>query len=314
MAEATAGRDLVELRGRHLRLWRGAVLAVVTVPFLGLVVAGVWWHERGLDAVQHLLFLGTYLLSGFGITLGYHRLFTHRSFRPRRWIEVSLAILGSMAVQGPLIRWVAEHRRHHQHSDRDGDPHSPHALGYGLRGLARGFLHAHLGWFFDAKRTSARRYAGDLFSDPLLRWIDSLYPAWVLASAFIPSACAYLLQGTASSALAGLLWPGLARIFFVQHVTWSVNSVCHLFGTRDFASHDEGRNNWAFGLLALGEGWHNGHHAFPNSARHGLLWYQLDLSYLVIRLLELVRLASAVRRPEANKLLEKRIAMPLVSS
>jgi len=297
----------VILRGWHLRLWRGTILVIILFPFIGLIAAGFWWNRHGLDAMQHTLFLVSYLLTGFGVTVGYHRLFTHRSFKPVRWLELSLAVLGSMAMEGPVIRWVAEHRRHHQYSDKEGDPHSPHSLGEGLVGLLKGFVYAHLGWFFDARRSSTRKYASDLYGDRYLRKIDSLYPLWVLLSVVIPGIVAYAFHPTQTALIAGFLWGGLARIFFVQHVTWSVNSACHLFGSQDFATDDQSRNNWVFGILALGEGWHNGHHAFPSSAQHGLLAWQLDLSYITIRILESVGLVRGVHSPDREKVSSARV-------
>lgn len=299
--------ETVVLRGKNLRLWRLAVVLVVAVPFVGVVAAGAWWSQRGLGAIEHGLFAVFYLVTGLGVTLGYHRLFTHRSFQAKRWLELSLAVCGSMAVQGPLLRWVAEHRRHHQHSDSEDDPHSPHVHGGSVGALMRGFFHAHLGWFFDAERTAARRYAPDLFADPTLRRIDRLYPVWVIASIALPGLIAGALDGTSAAFAGGILWPGLARIFLVQHVTWSVNSICHMFGTRDFSSPDESRNNWFFGLVGLGEGWHNGHHAFPSSARHGLLRAQIDPSYLVLLVLRSVGCVSNLKVPDQSRLAAKRI-------
>jgi stearoyl-CoA desaturase (Delta-9 desaturase) len=276
---------------------RVTTLIAVVVPFLGLVtaVAGLW--GRGFSWVELGLLLGMYVLSALGITVGFHRLFTHGSFETNRVVQFILAVLGSMAVQGPLLKWVAMHRRHHQHSDRCHDPHSPHHRGWGVRGLLRGAWHAHLGWFFDPDPPGLSHYVRDLRQSALLRTTSALFPLWVALGLLLPTALGGLLTGTWSGALFGLVWGGLARIFLVHHVTWSVNSVCHLWGGRPYRTSDRSRNNFVFGVLALGEGWHNNHHAFPTSARHGLRWWQLDVSYWVIRALALAGLAREVKLP-----------------
>jgi stearoyl-CoA desaturase (delta-9 desaturase) len=238
-----------------------------------------------------------YLLTALGVTVGFHRLFTHRSFETGRVIQCVLAALGSMALQGSLIKWVALHRRHHQYSDRHGDPHSPHEEGGGVGGLLRGAWHAHLGWMFKPDPPDLLHYVRDLRQSRLLRALSALFPLWVAAGLLIPAALGGLLGGSWTGALLGLVWGGLARIFLVHHVTWSVNSVCHLWGGRPYRNGDQSRNNFVFGVLALGEGWHNNHHAFPTSARHGLRWWQIDVSYWVIRALAAFDLAWKVRRP-----------------
>jgi stearoyl-CoA desaturase (delta-9 desaturase) len=238
-----------------------------------------------------------YVLSGLGITVGFHRLFTHRAFETSRAVELVFVVLGSMAAQGPLFRWVAMHRRHHQFSDQQDDPHSPHHKGRGVLGLLRGFWHAHIGWAFEADPPNMARYVKDLQQSRLLRTTNALFPFWVVLSLLMPALVGGLLTGSWMGALLGLVWGGLVRIFLVHHVTWSVNSVCHLWGGRPFPVADQSRNNFVFGVLALGEGWHNNHHAFPTSARHGLRWWQLDVSYWVIRALALVGLARKIGLP-----------------
>jgi stearoyl-CoA desaturase (Delta-9 desaturase) len=238
-----------------------------------------------------------YLLTALGITVGFHRLFTHRSFEAPGAVRFVLAALGSMAVQGPLLKWVAVHRRHHQHSDGPDDPHTPHHHGRGVPGLLRGLWHAHLGWLFKPDPPGLDRYVKDLRQDTPARVAGALFPLWAALGLLAPAALGGLLTGSWAGALLGLLWGGLARVFLVHHVTWSVNSVCHLWGSRPYKGRDESRNNVVFGVLALGEGWHNNHHAFPTSARHGLRWWQVDVSYWVIRALALVRLARDVRLP-----------------
>lgn len=276
---------------------RVATLIGVLVPFLGLIAGITLLWGRGLGWVELSLLVFMYVATGLGITLGYHRLFTHRSFETVRPVKFLLGVLGSMSVQGPLIRWVAVHRRHHQHSDQVDDPHSPHGYGGGIRGVLAGMWHAHVGWMFAPHHPGLNRYVGDLTSDRLVNCISNLWGLWVLLGLLIPTAIGGLLTGTWLGALLGFLWGGLVRIFLVHHVTWSINSVCHVWGRRPFRCHDESRNNFLCGILALGEGWHNNHHAFPTSARHGLEWWQIDLSYLVVRLLQAMRLAWQVRVP-----------------
>jgi stearoyl-CoA desaturase (Delta-9 desaturase) len=280
--------------------------AAVIVPVLGLCAAGFLFWDRGLNWVYLGLLIGGYLLTLFGITIGYHRLFTHRSFETNSVVKAVLGVLGSMAVQGPILHWVATHRLHHQHSDHAHDPHSPHAHGGGLLGLVRGMCHAHFGWFFAPAKVGLDRYVADLRADGVVRWVSRLFFLWVALGVMIPAAIALAITGTWGGAALGLIWGGLVRIFLVHHVSWSINSVCHLWGTRPFRCRDESRNNIIFGVLAFGEGWHNAHHAFPTSARHGLRWWELDLSYLVIRAMALVGLASAVRVPHPDRIAAKR--------
>jgi stearoyl-CoA desaturase (delta-9 desaturase) len=272
-------------------------LIVIVVPFLGLVAAAVFLWGWGFTWVELGLLLGMYVLTVLGITVGFHRLFTHGAFETNRVIRFILAALGSMAVQGPLLEWVAQHRRHHQHSDTPEDPHSPHHQGQGFLGLLRGVCHAHLGWFFKAQPPNLSRYVKDLRQSRLLRHVSALFPVWVAVGLLIPTALGAVLTQSWLGALFGLLWGGLVRIFLVHHVTWSVNSICHLWGRRPFQTADHSRNNFLFAVLALGEGWHNNHHAFPTSARHGLRWWQIDVSYWVIRLMALLGLAWKVRLP-----------------
>jgi stearoyl-CoA desaturase (delta-9 desaturase) len=279
---------------------RLATLVAVVVPFLGVVAAGVFLWGWGLGWVELVLLAVMYFLTGIGVTVGFHRLFTHRSFETNRVVQAVFAVLGSMAVQGPLLKWVAIHRRHHQHSDQDDDPHSPHHHGRGILGLVRGFWHAHIGWFFRPDSADLARYVRDLRKSRLLRWLSGLFPVWVVVGLAIPTVLGWLLVGGWLGAILGLVWGGLVRIFLIHHVTWSINSVCHLWGRRSYPCADESRNNWLFGVLGLGEGWHNNHHAFPTSARHGLRWWQFDLSYWLIRGLAVLRLAWNVRLPSAQ--------------
>ena len=280
-------------------------LVVILVPFGALVCAVVLVWGRGFDWLHLALFAGMYVATGLGITIGFHRFFTHRSFATSRPVQALLAVLGSMAVEGPLLRWVANHRRHHQHSDREHDPHSPHTYGAGFWNMTRGLWRAHAGWIFSGSSPDLPRYVGDLRSDPLIRNLSRLFPLWVALGLLIPGAIAGVYTGTWSGAMLGVLWGGLVRVFFVHHVTWSVNSVCHIWGARPFRTSDQSRNNAVFGVLAFGEGWHNNHHAFPNSARHGMGWRQIDLSYLIIWLVSKVGLAWDLKVPTRERMTAK---------
>jgi stearoyl-CoA desaturase (delta-9 desaturase) len=287
---------------------KAATIFVTLTPFLGLIAAAVFWWGWGLTWIDVALFTGMYLVTGIGITVGYHRLFTHRSFETVRPIKFALAVLGAMSVQGPVIKWAAVHRRHHHHSDGEDDPHSPHGFGGGVLGVLAGFWHAHMGWMFKGDVPELGRYIADLHADRLIRATDRLFVVWAVLGLAIPAALGGLIAGSWRGAAYGFLWGGLVRVFFVNHATFSINSICHLWGTRPFKSRDHSRNNFLFGWLGLGEGWHNNHHAFPVSARHGLRWWEFDLSYIVIRALSAVGLAWRVNVPGAEALAAKRIA------
>jgi stearoyl-CoA desaturase (delta-9 desaturase) len=280
-------------------MWIASLLAVV-LPFLGLGAAAAFLWGRGFSWVDLGLLLGMYFATAVGITVGFHRLFVHRSFDTSGPVQFTLAALGSMAVEGSLMRWVATHRRHHQLSDRPGDPHSPHLHGEGFLGLLRGLWHAHLGWIFLPDPPDLAHYNKDLRHSRLLRVASALFPLWVALGLLIPAALGGLITQSWTGVWTGLIWGGLMRVFLVHHVTWSINSVCHLWGTRPYVSDDESRNNFVFGVLALGEGYHNTHHAFPTSARHGLRWWEVDVSYYVIRGLALAGLAWDVKLPSRH--------------
>jgi stearoyl-CoA desaturase (delta-9 desaturase) len=239
-----------------------------------------------------------YLLTAIGITVGFHRLLTHRSFQTSKPLEYVFAVLGSMAVQGPVISWVADHRKHHAHTDAEGDPHSPH-VGHdgGARGVLGGLWHAHSGWLMSTQgRADWKRYAADLYEDRGMRAIGRQFVPLVLLGLALPALAGYLVSGTLAGAATGLLWGGLVRIFFVHHVTWSVNSVCHFFGTRRFDTDDYSTNVFWLALPSLGESWHHNHHAFPRSAVHGLRGWEIDPSALIIGVLEKLGLAWNVVR------------------
>jgi stearoyl-CoA desaturase (delta-9 desaturase) len=272
-------------------------LTAVILPLVGFVAVIALLWGRGFSWVDCNLLLGMYLLTAVGITVGYHRLFTHRAFETNRIVQFVLAVLGSMAVEGPLLKWVAIHRLHHQHSDTHDDPHSPHVQGDSLLGMLRGLWHAHVGWFFEPDPPNLPHYVKDLQQSGVLRTASSLFPLWVTLGLLVPAVLGGLLTGTWLGALTGLLWGGLARIFLVHHVTWSINSICHLWGGQPYRTGDDSRNNVVFGILGLGEGWHNNHHAFPTSARFGLRWWQIDLGYWFICVLAWLGLASRVKTP-----------------
>lgn len=283
-------------------------LMAVTLPFLGLITAVILlWHSP-FSWLNFSLFLGGYLMTTLAITAGYHRLFTHKSYTASPAVTIVLGVIGSMAVQGSILEWVATHRRHHQHTDRPDDPHSPHAFGAGLWGSLRGMVHAHFGWFFSKTPSSAmmERYVPDLLADRFIPTISRWFGLWAILGQLIPAAIGFAVTQTWMGALMGWIWGGLLRVFFVHHVTWSVNSVCHLWGSRPFESHDESRNNAIMGVLAMGEGWHNTHHAFPASARHGLSRSELDVTYWFIRLLAAVGLASEIKLPPKARIEAKR--------
>jgi stearoyl-CoA desaturase (Delta-9 desaturase) len=271
---------------------------VVALP-LAALGWGAWLAWGGSLHWQDLLVLAlTYVLTGLGVTVGYHRLFTHRSFKTTRGLRALFAVLGSMAVEGPVIEWVATHRKHHCFSDRPGDPHSPHVdRAVGWRGTLRGLAHAHVGWMFRGKdMANPRRYARDLLADRDLRFISRTFPLWVILGLALPFGLGMALTGSIVGGLTGLLWGGAVRLLLLHHATFSINSLCHFFGRRPFATGDQSRNLAWLAPIALGEAWHNNHHAFPTSARHGLGRWQLDPAAWLISALERCNLAWDVVR------------------
>jgi stearoyl-CoA desaturase (Delta-9 desaturase) len=288
---------------------RYANLTAVVLPFAAFAAAIVLLWNRAVGPADLAIFAVMYLVTAGGVTVGYHRLFTHRAFDAPRAVRYTLAVLGSMAVQGPVLDWVADHRKHHAFTDEDGDPHSPHGHGGGLGGALRGLLYAHMGWLLETQGTATkRRYARDLLEDPGIRAISRAFPLLVLLGLAIPAALGFALTGELSGALTGLLWGGLVRIFLVHHVTWSINSVCHFFGTRRYETDDMSTNVFWLALPSLGESWHHNHHAFPRSARHGLRWWEVDLSALAIGGLEKLGLARNVVRIDETRMRERELA------
>jgi stearoyl-CoA desaturase (delta-9 desaturase) len=293
--------------GEMSRAEKIANLGAVVVPFLATLVAIVLLWNDLIGPADLAIATAMYLLTAIGITIGFHRLLTHRSFQTPKWLEYTFAVLGSMAVQGPVISWVADHRKHHAHTDAEGDPHSPH-VGYdgGVRGVMAGLWHAHSGWLMSSQgRADWKRYAPDLYEDAGMRTIARNFVPLVLASLVTPALLGYVATGTLAGAATGFLWGGLVRIFFVHHVTWSVNSVCHFFGTRRFDTDDRSTNVFWLAIPSLGESWHHNHHAFPRSAVHGLRRWEIDPSALIIGALERVGLARKVVRISASRQAER---------
>jgi len=311
MESAVSAQDIEPCANE--RLDRIVTGTVTVVPFLLLGVA-VWqawqsllgWHDVAVFGVM-------YVLTGLGITVGFHRHFTHRAFATSRPVRATLAILGTAAIEGPITAWVADHRKHHAFSDQFGDPHSPHVdHGHGLRGALRGLAHAHVGWLFlHTQRGNKQRYAPDLVKDPLIAFIDRTTLWWIALGLAVPFGLGYALGGTLTAALTGLLWGGAVRVVLLHHVTYSINSLCHFFGRKRFESDDESRNLAWLAPLSFGEAWHNNHHAFPTSAAHGLRWYErmLDPSAMVIGALERTGLVWNV-----VKISEERQATKLVAA
>jgi stearoyl-CoA desaturase (Delta-9 desaturase) len=274
-------------------------LAAVIVPALAFVLAVVLLWNRAMGPADLAILAVMYVLTALGVTIGYHRLFTHRSFEAVVPLQYLLAVLGSMAAQGPLAHWVADHRKHHAHTDEEGDPHSPHVHdhGNGVRGVFLGLAHAHFGWLLSAHgRAEHSRYARDIVEHPGLYRVHKRFEVIVLLGLLAPALAGYLLSGSLAGAATGLLWGGFVRVFLLHHVTWSINSVCHYYGRRRFDVEDRSTNVFWLALPSLGEAWHHNHHAFPRSAEHGLRWWELDPSAWVIRALESVGLARQVVR------------------
>ncbi len=274
----------------------------IVVPFLAVAAAvpiawGGWlgWTDIVIMGVM-------YWLTGHGITVGFHRLFTHKSFKPNRAVKVFWAIAGSMAIQGPVIRWVADHRKHHKFSDRDGDPHSPWRYGHDLKALAKGFWYAHMMWLFNPEQTPQRKYAPDLMKDGDIVKISRQFPMWVAVSLLAPAVAGGLLTMSWQGALTAFFWASLVRVSLLHHVTWSINSICHTIGERPFLSRDKSANVWWLAIPSMGESWHNLHHADPTCARHGVLPGQVDTSARVIWAMEKLGWVRDVRWPVKERI------------
>jgi stearoyl-CoA desaturase (delta-9 desaturase) len=281
----------------------------VIVPFLALAVAVPVAWGRGLSWLDAGIALAFYLVSGFGVTIGFHRYLTHGAFKARRWVRCTLSVAGSLALEGPVIQWVADHRRHHAYADREGDPHSPWRFGASPRGLVKGLVFAHCGWLFQRQSTNRERFAPDLIADPDVSRIDRYFPALALVSVSAPALLGGLLTWSWYGALTAFFWGTLVRIALLHHVTWSINSICHVYGDRPFATHgaDRASNFWPLAILSMGESWHNSHHADPTCARHGVLRGQIDPSARLIRLFERAGWLYEVRWPIAQRFEARRL-------
>ncbi len=284
------------------------MLAITVIPLLGFVTAVALLWNLAVGWSDLMLLAVLYVLMGLGVTVGYHRMLTHRAFEAVAPLKAALLVLGSMSLQGSAIDWAVDHRTHHAHSDKEGDPHSPHhGFGRGIGGQLRGLLHAHVGWLFVHPHAADKERLGrDLIEDRLVRFIDRTFVLWAVLGFVLPFVAGYVLTQSLRGAFTGLLWGGLVRLFLNHHVTWSVNSICHFFGRRPFATYDLSTNNWLLAIPSLGESWHHNHHVFPTSAFHGLSWRQPDISGLLIAGAEKLRLVRNVRRPSSQQIERKR--------
>ncbi|HEV8527331.1 MAG TPA: acyl-CoA desaturase [Actinomycetes bacterium] len=285
-----------------------ALLLFIGVPFLALLAAipiawgwGLGWHEVVIAVVM-------YTISGHGITVGFHRHFTHGAFKAKQPLRVVMAIAGSLAIEGPVIRWVADHRKHHKFSDREGDPHSPWRYGETIPALIKGLFYAHMGWMFDVEQTSQQQYAPDLLKDKAIVRVSRMFLFWVAISLLLPPLIGGLWSMSWAAALSAFFWGSLVRVGLLHHVTWSINSICHAVGERPFKSRDKSGNVWWLAVLSGGESWHNLHHADPTCARHGVLRGQVDTSARVIQFCERMGWAYDVRWPSPERIAAKRVA------
>jgi stearoyl-CoA desaturase (Delta-9 desaturase) len=304
-APAQGSRSDLEPGGTST-LHRVLVAIFVSVPLLALVAAvplawgwGLGWH----DIVLALVF---YVISGLGISAGFHRYFTHSSFKARRPLRIALAVAGSLAFEGPVLTWVADHRRHHKYSDREGDPHSPWRFGTDARALAKGLGFAHMGWMFEGNRTSQEKFCPDLLADPDIRRISRWFPLFTVASLLAPALAGGLWSMSLHGAITAFFWAGLVRVALLQHVTWSINSICHTFGKEEFETRDKARNVAWLAIASFGESWHNLHHADPTCARHGVVKGQIDISARLIWIFEKLGWVYDVRWPSETRLSAKR--------
>jgi len=291
---------------RRARFEQIALALFIAVPFLAILAAapvawgwGLGWHDIVIGVVM-------YAISGHGVTVGFHRYFTHGSFKARRWVRIGLAVAGSLAIEGPVIRWVADHRRHHQFSDKEGDPHSPWRYGDDVKALTKGLWHAHIGWLFDIEQTNQERFAPDLIADRDIVKVDQLFLKLTAVTLLFPPLVGFLWSGFAwQGALTAFFWASLVRVALLHHTTWSINSICHTVGERPFKSRDKSGNVWWLAVLSMGESWHNLHHADPTAARHGVLRGQIDSSARIIWFMEKLRMVHSVRWPSRERLASK---------
>jgi stearoyl-CoA desaturase (delta-9 desaturase) len=289
--------------------WEQVALAIfIVVPILGVLGAGFVLWGSGLSWVDVILAVVFYAISGHGITVGFHRYFTHGSFKANRPLRIALAVAGSLAIQGPVTRWVADHRRHHAYSDEEGDPHSPWRYGSGVKALSKGLFHAHVGWLFDVEQTDQKRFAPDLLADRDIARVAKAFPLIVTFSLLAPAVLGGLITMSWTGALTAYFWASIIRIGLLHHVTWSINSICHTWGERPFVTKDRAVNVWWLAFISMGESWHNLHHADPTCARHGVDRGQIDSSARAIALFERLGWAWDVRWPRPERLAARRAA------
>ena len=288
--------------GRKTATEQFLVVTFMVVPLLALAAAVPLSWGWGLTVVDVAIAAAFYVLSGLGVTVGFHRHFTHGAFKARRALRVVLAVAGSLALQGGVVNWVADHRRHHAFSDKEGDPHSPWLFGTGPIALVRGFWHAHMGWLLDRDKTNARRFAPDLLDDRDITAVDRQFMLLTIGSLAVPALLGGLLSWSMWGALTALFWAGLVRVGLLHHVTWSIDSICHMIGDRPFVARDRSANVWWLAVLSFGESWHNLHHADPTCARHGVKRGQIDISARVIWAFEKLGWAHSVRWPTTRRL------------
>jgi stearoyl-CoA desaturase (delta-9 desaturase) len=303
-------RPLQQLPGSStMARWEQLALGIfIVVPLIGVFAAGFVLWGTGLSWIDVVLSVVFYMVTLHGITVGFHRYFTHGSFKSNRIVRVSLAIAGSMAIQGPVSRWVADHRRHHAFSDEEGDPHSPWRYGGGFKGLSKGLLHAHVLWLFDTEQTDQKRFVPDLLADKDVSKVSKLFPVWVGTSLLLPALLGGLISWSWVGVLTAFFWASIIRVGLLHHITWSINSICHTWGARPFKTKDRAVNVWWLALISGGESWHNLHHADPTCARHGVDKGQIDSSARFIWLLEKLGWAHDVRWPKADRLAKRRVA------
>jgi stearoyl-CoA desaturase (Delta-9 desaturase) len=305
-------RDHRIITSRHLhKLQRRHFIIFDILPFLGTLLALGLLFYRPIGVVEIGLFFAMWLLTGFGLTVGYHRLFTHRAFSTGVAVSSALIVLGSMAGRGPMLSWVAMHRRHHELSDHEGDLHSPNLHGTTRSRRLLGLLHAHLTWMIEHDYPNVAHYVPDLMKDRILVAVNRYYYTWVVLGLVLPAAIGGLVTASWWGAVTGVLWGGIVRMFVVEQTMSAINSVMHTFGTRAYPTRDDSRNLGVMALLAWGEGWHNNHHAFPYSAAFGLRWFEFDPGFLLIRSLERLGLAWNVKVPSREKIIHRRAQQTL---
>ena len=299
---------MVRLTAAELRLQRRITLLLTVGPLAGTVAAISLLWGWGITGLDFALFLSFYAATGIGITVGFHRLFTHRSFRALRPVKVLLAVFGSLALEGSVLQWCSTHRRHHAFADQYGDPHSPHlAQATGFLGVVLGLWHAHTGWLFGDDQSDPEEWTPDLVADRDIVRISNAFPWFGLVTFVLPPIIGGLVTWSIGGAVSAFLWGSLVRIFLLHHVTWSINSICHFYGREAYQARDESKNVWSLSPFSFGESWHNNHHAFPWSARLGLKFWQVDAGWYVIRALRAFRLVRDVKVPSVKDMAKRRL-------